>query len=43
MIYAELRNYLRDSGSTLSPSEALIKAVQAWIAQSRADALPARG
>ncbi|MBV7536039.1 hypothetical protein KW842_09705 [Duganella sp. sic0402] len=43
MIYAELCNYLRDSGSTLSPSEALIKAVQAWIAQSRADALPARG
>lgn len=42
-IYAELRSYLRESGSTLSPSEALIKAVQLWIAKGRADAIPARG
>jgi hypothetical protein len=34
---------LRESGSTLSPSEALIKAVQQWIAKSRADAIPTRG
>ncbi|HEX5345312.1 MAG TPA: hypothetical protein VFX55_22635 [Duganella sp.] len=43
IVYDELRSYLRDSGSTLSPSEALIKAVQLWIAKSRADAIPARG
>ncbi|WP_229262385.1 hypothetical protein [Duganella guangzhouensis] len=34
---------MRESGSTLSPSEALIKAVQQWIAKGRADAIPARG
>ena len=39
----ELRSYLRESGSTLSPSEALIKAVQLWIAKGRADAMPAQG
>jgi hypothetical protein len=43
IIYNELRSYLRESGSTLSPSEALIKAVQQWIAKSLADAIPARG
>lgn len=42
-VYDELRSYLRESSSTLSPSEALIKAVQLWIAKSRADAIPARG
>lgn len=42
-VYNELPSYLRESGSTLSPSEALIKAVQAWIAKGRADAIPARG
>ncbi|MYM85106.1 hypothetical protein GTP44_24570 [Duganella sp. FT50W] len=43
IVYDELRVYLRASGSTLSPGEALIKAVQAWIAKGRADAIPARG
>lgn len=43
IVYDELRSYLRESRSTLSPSEALIKAVQLWIAKSRADAIPARG
>lgn len=43
IVYDELRSYLRESASTLSPSEALIKAVQLWIAKSRADAIPARG
>jgi hypothetical protein len=43
MVYDELRSYLREGGSTLSPSEALIKAVQSWIAKGRADAVPARG
>lgn len=43
IVYDELRSYLRESGSPLSPSEALIKAVQGWIAKQRADALPACG
>ncbi|MTV41761.1 hypothetical protein [Duganella radicis] len=43
MVLKELRGYLRESGSTLSPGEALIKAVQLWIAQGRADAIPAKG
>jgi hypothetical protein len=43
IVYNELRSYLRESGSTLSPSEALIKAVQLWIAKGKADAIPARG
>ncbi|MRW87193.1 hypothetical protein GJ698_24290 [Pseudoduganella sp. FT26W] len=43
IVYDELRSYLRESGSTLSASEALIKAVQFWIAKGRADAIPSRG
>ncbi|NVM78783.1 hypothetical protein FHW83_004613 [Duganella sp. SG902] len=42
-VFTELCSYLRESGSTLSPSEALIKAVQLWIAKGRADAIPAQG
>lgn len=41
-VFNELCSYLRESGSTLSPSEALIKAVQLWIATGRADAIPAQ-
>ena len=41
-VFTELCSYLRESGSTLSPSEALIKAVQLWIAKGRADAIPAQ-
>lgn len=43
IVYAELRSYLRESGSTLSPSEALTKAVQYWVAKGRADAISVRG
>ena len=42
-VLAELRAYLRESGSTLSPAEAILDAIKLWIAKGRADAVPARG
>jgi hypothetical protein len=41
--YEELRNYLHETRSPLSPAEALSHAIKLWIAQGRADAIPTRG
>jgi hypothetical protein len=41
--YVELTGYLRTSGSTLRPSEAIGRAVQHWIAAQREAAEPVRG
>ena len=38
-----LQNFLRRSGSTLSPAEALNHAIQLWIDSETASATPARG
>jgi hypothetical protein len=40
---AELQDYLRQSGSTLSPAEAISDAIKLWIARDRDDAAPMRG
>ena len=39
----ELLAWLRESGSTLSPAEAIGNAIRLWIARGRADAAPVRG
>jgi hypothetical protein len=41
--YVELTDYLRTSGSTLRPSEAIGRAIQHWIAAQREAAEPVRG
>ncbi|MBV6320028.1 hypothetical protein [Duganella violaceipulchra] len=41
--HAELENFLRNSGSTLSPVEATIIAIREWIEKCRAAAAPMRG
>jgi 2-phospho-L-lactate transferase/gluconeogenesis factor (CofD/UPF0052 family) len=41
--YDELCGFLRESGSTLTPAEAIANAVKLWITKSRADAVPVRG
>ncbi|OEZ55378.1 hypothetical protein [Duganella sp. HH105] len=41
--YTELLDYLRQSGSTLSPAEAIVSALKQWIAAGRTLAAPVRG
>lgn len=41
--YAELSNYLRMSGSTLTPAEAIVRAVQHWLEAQRDMATPLQG
>jgi hypothetical protein len=41
--YEELCDFLRASGSALTPAEAIANAIKLWMAKSRADAAPLRG
>lgn len=41
--YTELESFLRKSGSTLSPAEAIIIAIRDWIEKTRTGAAPVRG
>lgn len=41
--YNELCDFLRQSGSPLTPAEAIANAIKLWIAKSREDAAPLRG
>lgn len=41
--YDELSDYLRTSGATQSPEEAVVHAIKSWIEQDRAAGMPVRG
>ena len=41
--YDELRDFLRHSGSPLTPAEAIADAIRLWMAKSRDDAAPLHG
>lgn len=41
--YDELCDFLRRSGSTLTPTEAIANAIKLWMAKCHSDAAPARG